>query len=182
MLQLNFNPFPILTTDRLTLRELRHSDEQEVYELRKDDEVNRFLAREKAKSIEDARKFITMILQKTRNNESILWAINQKGEDKLIGSIVYYNISAKDYRAEIGYELSPAQQGKGIMQEALEAVIQFGFDKLGFEIIEAWPTKENTRSILLLEKFDFKKEEDDPRLLMADNKGMLLYSLSRISN
>lgn len=181
MLQLNFNPFPILTTNRLTLRELSYSDEQEIYELRKDEEVNRFLAREKAKSIEDARKFITIILQNIRNNESILWAINKKGDSKLIGSVVYYNISKKDSRAEIGYELSPAWQGMGIMREALETVIHFGFDQLGFETIEAWPTEENTRSILLLEKFNFKKEEDDPRLRMEDNKGMLLYSLSRIS-
>ncbi len=182
MRQPNFSPFPTLTTQRLTLRKLKYEDEKEIYELRTNEEVNQFLDRERAKSIEDARKFINKILKGIFDNEAILWAINLNDNDRLIGSVVYYNISIKESRGEIGYELNPTQQGKGIMKEALEAVIQFGFDQLGFETIEAWPTEKNTRSIHLLEKFDFKKEIDDPRLRMPDNKGMLLYSLSRIGN
>ena len=181
MLQPNFSPFPTLTTRRLILRKLKYEDEQEIYELRTNEEVNQFLDRERAKSVEDARKFINKILKGIFDNEAILWAINLNDNDRLIGSVVYYNISIKDSRGEIGYELNPAQQGKGIMQEALEPVIQFGFEQLGFETIEAWPTEKNTRSIQLLEKFDFKKVIEDPRLRMPHNKGMLLYSLSRIS-
>lgn len=179
MKQLNFKPFPILTTERLVLRSLRFEDENEIYELRRNEEVNRFLAREKARTIEDARKFIASILKRVFDNESILWSINLKGDDRLIGSVVLYNISIKDSRGEIGYELHPANQGMGIMQEALATVIQFGFEELGFETIEAWPTEDNIRSILLLEKFHFIKEVNDPRLLDPDNKRMVLYSLSR---
>ena len=181
MLQPNFSPFSTLRTKRLILRKLKYEDEKEIYELRRSEEVNQFLDRERAKSIEDARKFINKILKGIFDNEAILWAINLNDNDRLIGSVVYYNISIKDSCGEVGYELHPAMQGKGIMLEALESVIQFGFDQLGFETIEAWPTENNIRSIQLLEKFDFKKVNDDPRTADDNNKGMLLYSLNRNS-
>jgi len=177
MIQPNFSPFPTLMTARLVLRQLKYEDEKEIYELRTNEEVNRFLDREKAQSIEDARKFINKILQGVFENKAILWAINLKGNDQLIGSVVCYNISIKDSRGEIGYELNPSYQGIGIMKEALEAVIQYGFDRLGFDIIEAWPTDNNLRSIQLLEKFNFKRDSDDPRLKEDHNKGMRLYLL-----
>jgi len=179
MLQLNFTPFPIIKTSRLILRKLKREDENEVYALRKDEEVNRFLGREKAKSIDDARSFISKILTNVATNQGILWAITLKEDDRLIGSIVYYNISAKESRAELGYELSPAFQGKGIMKEAVEAVIQIGFDQFGFESIEGWPTANNIRSIQLLEKLNFKMVPDDPRLNDDHNKGMRIYLLKR---
>lgn len=179
MLQLNFSPFPVIKTSRLVLRKLKREDENEVYELRTDEEVNRYLGREKAKSIEDARTFISKILENVSTNQAILWAITLKDDDRLIGSLVYYNISPKDSRAELGYELSPAFQGKGIMKEAVEAVIQTGFNQFGFESIEAWPTKDNIRSIQLLEKLNFKIVPDDPRLNDDHNKRMLIYLLKR---
>ena len=179
MLQLNFSPFPVIKTPRLVLRKLKREDENEVYALRKDEEVNRFLDREKAKSIEDAKSFISKILTNISTNQAILWAITLKDDDRLIGSIVYYNIEAKGSRAELGYELNPAFQGKGIMKEAVDAVIQTGFSQFGFKAIEAWPTQDNIRSIQLLEKLNFKKVLDDPRLAEDHNKRMLLYLLNR---
>lgn len=179
MLQLNFSPFPIIKTSRLVLRKLKREDENEVYELRSDEEVNRFLGREKAKSIEDARSFISKILTNISTNQAILWAITLKDDDRLIGSIVFYNISAKESRAELGYELRTAFQGKGIMKEAVEAVIQTGFNQFEFESIEAWPTNDNVRSIQLLEKLNFKMVPDDPRLSEDHNKKMLIYLLER---
>ena len=57
----------------------------------------------------------------------------------------------------IGYELLPAFQGQGIMQEATSKVIAFGLDVIGLKAIEAYTHLENENSSNLLKKFNFKK-------------------------
>jgi ribosomal-protein-alanine N-acetyltransferase len=77
----------------------------------------------------------------------------------------------------VGYELLPAFQHKGIMTEALEKVIAFGFDEMKLQRIEAWTTKENHASIKLLQKNNFIKD-----LAKENNDGpdMVIYSLEKI--
>lgn len=60
-------------------------------------------------------------------------------------------------KAEIGYELLPDFQGKGIMQEAISKVIDFGILHIGLNSIEAYTHSKNQSSTRLLEKFNFKK-------------------------
>ena len=58
MSKISFDPFPTLTTERLTLRQLSQDDENEIFAMRSNDENARYLDRPKANSIEDARKFM----------------------------------------------------------------------------------------------------------------------------
>ena len=155
MLKLDFTPFPNLETTRLVLRQIKLEDEAEIFNLRSDARVNEFLARERASSIQDARNFINMINAKIRNNETVMWAITTKNSSKLIGTIVYWNISKENSTAEIGYELNPDFQGMGIMQEAISKIIEFGFENMEIQIIEAYTTADNRKSIRLLEKNGF---------------------------
>jgi [ribosomal protein S5]-alanine N-acetyltransferase len=155
LLKLNFTPFPNLETSRLVLRQIKLEDENEIFILRSDVRVNEFLERERAGSIEDARNFINMINAKIRNNEIVMWAITMKNSSKLIGTIVYWNISKENSAAEIGYELNPDFQGKGIMQEVISKIIEFGFENMEIQIIEAYTTADNRKSIKLLEKNGF---------------------------
>jgi len=111
MIEISFIPFPNLTTERLTLRQLSMKDENEIFALRSDDEVNKFLDRPKANSIEDARQFIHKINGSMINTEAVLWAITWKDDFKLLGTICLWKISKEDARAEIGYELLPICQG-----------------------------------------------------------------------
>ncbi|NUO00640.1 MAG: GNAT family N-acetyltransferase [Saprospiraceae bacterium] len=57
-------PFPILTTERLTLRPLLPDDEQGIFALRSDREINKYLARQPARTIEEARNFINKLLER----------------------------------------------------------------------------------------------------------------------
>ena len=61
MLNRTFTPFPILTTERLTLRQLVISDEQEIFTLRSDSEINKYLNRQVSNTIDDARNFINKV-------------------------------------------------------------------------------------------------------------------------
>lgn len=170
MLKLNLTPFPELITPRLFLRELRMEDAGEIFLLRSDEKVNEFVDRATATSIDDARQFISKIITNQNNGESLMWAITLKNEPKLIGTIVYWNIIKEKDEAEVGYELLPQWHGKGIMQETLSKVIEFGFETLGLKTIVADPKTGNQRSVNLLEKCGFIKKD------ITDN-GYLIYEI-----
>ena len=85
----NFKPFPVLKTERLTLRQLASSDDNEIFALRSNENVNKYLDRKPSKSIDDAKTFIQTINKNIQKNDSIYWAISLNDTDKLIGTICY---------------------------------------------------------------------------------------------
>lgn len=159
MLKLNFSPFPVLKTSRLLLRQVQEADAAEILFLRSDEQVMEFIDRERTQTEADAIKFIKTINTAINNNESILWGIAlSENPDNLIGTICFWNIQAEHYRAETGYLLHPGYWGKGIMKEALLAVIDFGFTHMNLHSIKAMINPANNRSGILLEKTGFVKE------------------------
>jgi ribosomal-protein-alanine N-acetyltransferase len=166
MLQLKFVPFPDLVTARLHLRQLRNSDDYEIFALRSDMRVNEHLERPVAASIHEAREFIEKINKGIAHQDCFYWAISTNKDEKLIGTICYWNISPEQSSAEIGYELHPDYQGKGFMQEALSKVIRFGFESVKIKTITACPSRDNYKSLKLLEKNNFNLEKDiDNRII-----------------
>jgi ribosomal-protein-alanine N-acetyltransferase len=158
MLELNFNPFPILLTERLILRRLTIKDAKEIFALRSDVEVNKYLDRPKANITEDAINFINKITNGINNNEWIYWAITLRNDGKFVGTICLWNISQENDSAEIGYELFPEFQGRGLMKEAVDKVTEFGFQKMGIQTIEAYSHPDNENSTKLLAKHGFTKQ------------------------
>lgn len=157
MVDINFTPFPNLRTDCLVLRKVQVEDENEFFILKSDEEILKYLDA-KAKTFDEARKFLRKINEGIAENEWILWGITLTNENKLIGTICLWNISREYSRAEIGYELMPAYQGRGIMQEAATAVIEYGFKSMKLQSIVAFPNPNNLRSIRLLERHNFGKK------------------------
>ena len=160
MLHRNFIPFPILTTERLTLRQLADSDKNEIFELRSDPQVNRFLDRKPSKTPDDAIDFINKINAGITNNQQLYWAISILGTNTLVGTICLFNFLEERNQVEIGYELLPQYQGQGFMQESIAKVISYGIDTIGLKRIEAFTHKDNQSSGKLLNKFNFIKEDE----------------------
>jgi ribosomal-protein-alanine N-acetyltransferase len=63
MINRSFAPFPILATERLILRQLIIDDEQEIFSLRSDSEINKYLDRQVSNTIDDARNFIKRLMR-----------------------------------------------------------------------------------------------------------------------
>jgi [ribosomal protein S5]-alanine N-acetyltransferase len=158
MLQLNFEPFPTLETERLLLRKVSHADAEDLFLMRRDLNVMRYIDRPIPTSIDDIHELLGRIMSGYEKNEAIAWAVTLKGVEKLIGMIGYHRIYPEHYRAEIGYQLVMEYWNKGIMNEAAAAVIAYGFHGLNYHSIEANVNPENTASIRLLEKNNFKRE------------------------
>ena len=169
MLNRTFTLFPILTTERLTLRQLKISDEKEIFTLRSDSEINKYLNRERSKTIDDARNFINKINDKINKNDSIYWAITLTDEERFAGTICLFDFSDENNKCEMGYELLTHFQGQGIMQEAAKKVIEYCFRTIRLQTLEAFSHIENQSSINLLTKLSFKTFNDpdkrDPELL-----------------
>jgi [ribosomal protein S5]-alanine N-acetyltransferase len=155
MAPFNFTPFPNLATERLTLRQMKIDDENDIFRLRSDDRVLQFIDIPKAATVEDGRKFIEKINDGIGKNEWIMWGITLKDKDKLIGTICYWNIVAEAMEAEIGYMLDPDFQGRGLMQEAVIKVIDYGIEMMKLNSIIAALHPGNSKSITLLEKTGF---------------------------
>ena len=158
MQNIKFDQFPSITTDRLQLRHVEKSDVNEIFFLRSDKKVMKYIDRSPAKKIGDGYEFIQKITEQEKNNDAVTWAITLKSNSKLIGTICYWNIQKEHFRAEVGYVLHPDYWGKGIMQEALLKVINYGFKVMNLHSIEANVNPGNAASIKLLEKNKFVRE------------------------
>ena len=159
MLDLKFTPFPEIKSKRLLLRKMTDADAAEILFLRSDDTVMQYIDREKTKSLEEAIAFIQKINTAVDNNESIMWAIAlQDKPDTMIGNICFWRIDKQHYRSEVGYMLHPGFWGKGIMQEAVGAVVDFGFNEIKLHSIEGHINPENIASGVVLEKCGFVRE------------------------
>ncbi len=146
---------PELITERLRLRKLELSDEDAIFFLRSDDEVNKYLDSPRAKSLEDARAFINKINDLIAEDKSAYWAITRKEENKLIGTICFWNIIVKENKADIGYVLHPSCQGQGLMHEAVTAAIDYAFNNMRLQRIEATFDPDNFKSMALLKRHGF---------------------------
>ncbi|MGH2648986.1 MAG: GNAT family N-acetyltransferase [Ginsengibacter sp.] len=177
MEELNFKPFPILETGRLTLRNLNNKDAEKIMILRSDDRVNKFIDRPACVDIDDAKKFIEKIENGIAGNKSIYWVITLKDDDTLIGTICVWNISFENDMAELGYELHPDFQGKGMMQEAITKVIDYCFRKMKVKTITALPHPDNRKSINILLRNKFMHDEDYELVSKEDAGELLVYYL-----
>lgn len=166
MLNQKSTPFPILTTERLTLRQLSIDDRQNIFDLRSDTEISKYLNREPSKTIEDALNFIQKI--NDNNNNSVYWVISLTNTKTFVGTICLFDFSNERNSCEIGYELMTKFQGQGIMKEAVQVVIDYVFQTLNLKKILAFTHHENERSTNLLLKFNFvksvEKDKENPSL------------------
>lgn len=159
MLQLNFAPFPELETGRLLLRRMTLADAPEMFFFRSDETVMKFIGREPVKIISEAEEFIEKIESGINSNNTIMWGIVLKeSPEKLIGTICYWNIQMENYRAEIGFLLHPNYWRKGIMKEAINRILEYGFNVMKLHSIEGRTHADNIASASVLEATGFLKE------------------------
>ncbi|MFN8343701.1 MAG: GNAT family N-acetyltransferase [Spirosomataceae bacterium] len=153
----DFASFPMLTTERLTLRPPLPDDQNAVLALRSDPEVNKYLDRQPSKTLEEALKFINQVNENMQRNHSLYWVIVLTMPPTVVGTVCLFDFSDKKSSCEIGYELMPKFQGQGIMREAVQAVIDYVFRTLKIKNILASAHRSNQNSIKLLTSLRFVK-------------------------
>jgi ribosomal-protein-alanine N-acetyltransferase len=153
-----FTRFPVLTTDRLRLRQIQLADAEALFAFKSDIAVTQQYGQEPHQSLDDTRVWIQQLQASYDQRDSLFWCLTRAGDDTAIGACVLWNFDAGFHCAEIGYELHPAYGKQGIMAEALGAVLTFAFGDLGLHRVEANPLAGNTPSRSLLLKLGFTYE------------------------
>lgn len=154
----DFKAFPKLTTDRLIMRQLLRSDDQAIFEVRNNYQVTKYNIGDAYTRIEQAQKLIENIRLEFAQKRTIRWGITLKTSNQVIGMVGFNYWDQTDCRASIGFDLRQDRWRKGIMTEAVNRVIQFGFVNMGLNRIEADASIYNVGSITLLHKVGFMQE------------------------
>ena len=146
----------ILQTQRLTLRELTLDDVDFILALLNDPDFIRFIGDRNVRSVEDARKYLKGPIESYERNGFGLWMVENKAGTPLGMCGLIKRDSLPD--VDIGYAFLPEFRSQGYAFEAANASIAFGRDTLKLSRILAIVSKENDRSIRLLEKLGMKFE------------------------
>jgi len=141
-----FSHLPTLRTKRLVLRPARMSDAEDLYEYSSDPEVARHVLWTAHTSIHQTRTYIRYLLRQYRNGAPSSFCIALQDSGKVIGTIGFMWVQPENRSAEVGYSLHRRYWNQGIMTEALNAIIAFGFSQLNLNRIEAQHETSNPAS------------------------------------
>lgn len=153
-----YSNLPVIETERLKLRRLEMADAPDMFEYASEPAVSRFMPWQAHQTTDDTAEFIDFILKGYANNSKLTWAIELKSENRMIGTIDFVSWLQKRQRAEIGYTLSHNYWGRGLMHEAAEALIDFGFKEMDLIKVEAPIMLDNKQSQRVAEKLGMIRE------------------------
>lgn len=149
---------PIINTSRLSLRWIRVDDVDDFYAVYSNPEVMRYWSTPPLPNKDAASRLIDEIQEGIGRQDMLKWGIALRSNDKLIGSVTLFHIDLTHRRAEIGYAQGRAYWGHGYMQEALRALLNYGFANLNLHRIEADVDPRNAASVRTLERLGFQRE------------------------
>lgn len=152
------DPFPVLRTERLTLRAFSLADAPHLLEIRSSLDAMQYMDSAPFKDLAEAEKFTSEKISDRTSKKGISWAITLSADNTFLGDVAYWKITSKHHHGEIGYSLKPQHWGKGYMTEAVTAVLTWGFQQLNLHRVEADINPSNKASRKLLLKMGFKKE------------------------
>lgn len=171
-----------IETKRLILREWTLEDVEDLYDYAQDPRVGPCAGWPPHKDIEVSRNIIKGFIK-----EQEVYAVELKDTHKVIGSIGLHNRKVDEnldgvIQREVGYVLHPDYWGKGYMTEAVEAVLDYGFNELKIDVIWCGHFDFNERSKRIVEKNGFKYNFTENRVLsLLDDQEVqcLCYNLTK---
>lgn len=150
--------FPILETKRLKLLEITDENLDDIFAIFSNREAMKYYGMTPFTNKDQAKKLIDSFASNFNNKRSLRWGIILKESGNLVGTVGLNNLLISSKRTEIGYDLLPTHWKKGIVSEAVQAVIEYCFQELELFRIGAVTFPENEASFKLLLKLGFQKE------------------------
>ncbi len=172
---------PNLETKRLLLRKLRYEDVDDIYEYAQDPEVAKFVMWNPHSSKEETFNFMNTVIEYYIKHRPAPWGIELKSEKKIIGTVGFTKLFPKENKGEIGYTLSRLYWNRGIMTEAVKKVLEYGFEKMELDEIEANTIVANEQSARVLKKAGMKlvKTINGHIVVKGDLVNINLFSISK---
>jgi len=157
----------ILETPRLLLRPLELSDAEALFELNKNPEVHKYLWQTPEKEIEESIKVIEYVNRQYAENNIGRFATILKETGEFIGwtGIKFVNDHVENGNSnfyDYGYRLAEGFWGKGYATEATKIWLDYGFNQMNIDKINAYTHAENGASNHILQKSGMTFMEDYP--------------------
>jgi ribosomal-protein-alanine N-acetyltransferase len=150
--------FPVLFSDRFKLVEIKDEHRNDIFELFGDDSVTQFYNITTLQRVEDADAIIDHFRTRFADKKGIRWGIAEPtNEAKILGTIGFNSI-IPEHKAQLGYDLKSAQWKRGIITEVIDCVLNYAFNNLNINRVEAEVMPGNYASERVLEKNGFLKE------------------------
>ncbi len=155
-----FEQFPIITLDEITLRKIStEEDHKDFFNYIIVPEVAHYLSSDDIPTDLDSARYELGYWAKLFDyRHSFYWAIIAEGSNKIIGTCGFNNWNKGQRRCEISYDLDYKYWGQGIMTKAIAAIVDFAFNAMEVERVQATVALDNIPSIRVLEKVGFIKE------------------------
>lgn len=156
---MNHKGTQIIHTERLVLRQFVYEDSVKVFDnWASDDEVTKYMNWATRKSIEEAEVAVQGWVSCYTKNNFYNWAIVTKKDNNPIGFIAVIFCDEKTGTVELGYCIGKKWWHRGIMAEALKAVIDFMFEEVGVQRIQAKHDAGNPASGRVMQKCGMQYE------------------------
>lgn len=152
----HFLPFPVIRTKDLTLRKIRISDIDDLYEYCKKPESSRYSNWTPHESIKVTRDFVYWLQGRYIKKQCYTFCVEYYG--KVIGTASYMSFDENHGTVEIGYGINSDYWHKGLGRQIVMALVGFAFQKLGVQRVYAKVMPENVASSSLLKKCGFTYE------------------------
>ena len=175
----DFAEFPTIQTTRLVLREIVLDDRDDIFAIRSDFAVTHHNIGAAYADPQQALDLIRSMRDGYTHHEELRWGITLAPDATVIGMCGFNYLDHRDHRGSIGFDLNQTYWRRGIMTEAVAAMLDFGFNSLGFHRIEADASADNAASIALLHKLGFQDEGRQRDQFLEDDTyhDLLLFSL-----
>ncbi|MCL2447191.1 MAG: GNAT family N-acetyltransferase [Oscillospiraceae bacterium] len=174
--------FPMLHTERLTLREMQKSDAEALVAILRDHEVTRYLhGNLSALTLKQERGYIRSMRKQFLQGGLINWLICDKATGAVMGAIGLQPINRIHNCANAGFFLGLAHWGKGYMTEAFVAVLDYAFDVLNLNRVAAGHYAGNEASGRVQQKCGLRYEGTHRQAFLKNGEYVdeLMYAMVR---
>jgi len=153
-----YSNLPVIEAERLILRPVEPGDYRAVFEYAGDPEAAKYASWDAHKTIRESKVLVDFIRKRYAQNRPSNWAVVLKENKRMIGTCGFLSDFPANKRAEIGFALSRTFWNRGYATEAAKKTIEFGFNDLKLNRIEAFCDEQNRASARVLEKIGMKQE------------------------
>lgn len=139
-----------IKTERLLLRPFRKEDYKDIFVYASNPEVTKYLSYSPHRSLKDSEKIVKTWIKGYKKNTAYNWAIVYDG--KVIGNINVCGQDDRCFECGLGWQIDIAYWNKGIMTEAAGAVVEYLFNKVGYQRIYSAHDSRNIGSGRVMQK------------------------------
>jgi ribosomal-protein-alanine N-acetyltransferase len=173
---------PTLQTQRLLLRAVEDSDAAAFFDLFSQEENLLYITRKKAPNLDFADNHVQNVQNAVASDTYLYWAMQLQEDPTMIGTLCLWNRNEELSTIDIGFEIHPKYKGKGLVSEAVQALLKYAFVQLKYKKIRAVTIIQNLPSIQVLTRNGFKfvsmvpKEE---KWQIEEGQDLALYELEQ---